>query len=174
MDAGVAQALLVTVGFVCVVPIYLMMAAWAEGSVDAAGACGVACGSVFLFLLAWMTRDSAIMLVFAAMLLALCIGVPLYYRRQGKQLHQEIDDEEITKCLAALHRDSRNSGAHAMLGEAYFKKQRFTEAVAHFEAALTISPDPETNSRVAKWTRKLEEARTAKVEWETKQATRSR
>jgi tetratricopeptide (TPR) repeat protein len=124
---------------------------------------------VGLFVLAYLTRDSAVVFFFAALLLVLCIGAPIYFWKQGKRLHQQLDDEDISKYLAAIERDSSNSGAHAMLANAYFKKQRFAEAVAHLETALTLSPNPETNPRVSQWTRRLEEARRAKTEWEARQ-----
>jgi tetratricopeptide (TPR) repeat protein len=168
------EMLLVLVGLVCAVPIYLIMAAWAEGVVDAAVGISVACIAVGLFVCAWLTRDSAVMLCFAALLLGLCLGVPFYYWKQGKMLHQKLDEDDIARYHAALQRDSRNSGAHALLGEAYFKKHLFVEAVAHYEAALTLSPDPETNPRVTKWTRRLEEARAARTNWEMQQARRTR
>lgn len=85
--------------------------------------------------------------------------LPWLGKKYSAKLHAQLDDDKVAKYRAALERDSRNSGALALLAEEFAKKQRYTEAIAHYEAALTLSPDTETNPQFQKWTRQLKYAR---------------
>jgi len=91
-----------------------------------------------------------------------------------RKLNQQYDDVKIQKYRAALERDSRNCGAHALLAEEYAAKARFAEAIAHYEAALQLSPDPERNPHLEKWTRRLKQAREAQHQQSAKKTRRAR
>ncbi|HEX8550978.1 MAG TPA: tetratricopeptide repeat protein [Abditibacteriaceae bacterium] len=159
-------------GLLTAVPVLLLLRSWMDGALDAPFA---VCAIFAVLLLTGFTLAAstlALMFLCLGMQLAVCLVMPFALEYYNKRLHQQIDDADIAKYIEALHRDSHNSGAHALLGEAYLKKERYTEAVAHFEAAITISPDPERNPQLTKWMHRLKVARREKAEWEARNAAR--
>lgn len=162
------------IGLLAGVPILLILRQSMDGGLEAPIAAGAIGAIALLTALTLVSAGTVWVWVLLALMLAICALSPWLCTKYSNKLHEQIDDDYIAKYHAALQRDSYNSGAHAMLAEAYLKKQRYVEAVAHYEAALTISPDPERNPNLTKWSRRLEVARAEKAEWEAKNARRVR
>lgn len=78
------------------------------------------------------------------------------------KLHRQLDERFFEKCRLAIAFDPRNAGSHALLADACAHEGRHAEAVKHYEIALTLAPDPETNAQYDRWVRRLEAQRTAK------------
>jgi len=156
------------------IPVLLILRQSMDGGLDGPVAFGLIAVIALLTVMTLFAAGTVWVWVLLAIMLGASASAPWVCTRYSTKLHDDIDDAYIAKYHAALQRDSHNSGAHAMLGEAYLKKGRFVEAVAHYEAALTISPDPARNPQVTKWTHRLEVARTEKAAWETRNARKIR
>ena len=169
-DAGILVFVWVLLGLVAVVPIFLLLRGWAEGSIDGILAIGLSCSILLLMALIRVTQGTFWMAAFIVLLLAACLGLPFYFARSAKQELQQMEDDDIAKYQAALERDPRNAGAHALLAEKYLTMGRPDAAVSHYEAALAISPDPERNPHLEKWQRRHRNAVEERAQWQAKHA----
>lgn len=152
-------ALWIFCGLFAVLPIVHLCRSAGGGELDMAAAVGIAFVLIIVAIRTAMSAGTPQMYALLALMVLVGVGAPWAGTQYSRALHRQLDDGLIEKYRAALQRDSRNSGAHALLAEAYLKDERYTEAVTHYEAALALSSDAGQNPHFQKWTRHLKQAR---------------
>jgi tetratricopeptide (TPR) repeat protein len=130
----------VILGLLIAIPILaIIRACLVDGTLEFGFAFAGIMGILCLLGLAWQSQGSGLMLLWVALLLVVCLGVPLLGTVQSKRHMRQIDNEDIAKYRAAIDRDPNNASAYVFLGDALLKRGSYTAAIAQYERAMSIS-----------------------------------